>query len=71
MGWLDKLIVVDNLEYPKYKRNSAEILIEFFTKKKRKKKCYPQIKSTCCDLLALIKLNSRDRYSFIVIFVVF
>jgi hypothetical protein len=33
MGWLSKLIVVDNLECPKYKWNSTEILIEFFTKK--------------------------------------
>jgi hypothetical protein len=31
---LGKLIVVDNLGCPKYKGNSAEILVEFFTKKK-------------------------------------
>jgi hypothetical protein len=33
MGWLSKLIVVDNLGYPKYKRNSTKILVEIFTKK--------------------------------------
>jgi len=32
MGWLSKLIVVDNLGCPKYKWNSTEILIEFFPK---------------------------------------
>jgi hypothetical protein len=33
MGWLSKLIVVDNLGCPKYKQNSAEILVEFLKKK--------------------------------------
>ena len=28
MGWLSKLIFVDNLGCPKYKRNSAEFLVE-------------------------------------------
>jgi hypothetical protein len=28
MSWLSKLIVVDNLRYPKYKWNSAEFLID-------------------------------------------
>jgi hypothetical protein len=38
MGWLGKLIVVDNLGCPKYKRNSAEFLVNKknkFTLKKR------------------------------------
>jgi hypothetical protein len=29
MGWLSKLIVVDNLGCPKYKWNSAEFLVDF------------------------------------------
>jgi hypothetical protein len=28
MGWLSKLIVVDNLRYPKYKRYSAEFSVK-------------------------------------------
>jgi hypothetical protein len=28
MGWLSKLLVVDNLGCPKYKRNSAEFFVE-------------------------------------------
>jgi hypothetical protein len=28
MGWLSKLIVVDNLGYPKYKQNYAEFLVD-------------------------------------------
>ena len=28
MGWLNKLLVVDNLGCPKYKRNSAEFLVD-------------------------------------------
>jgi hypothetical protein len=53
MGWLSKLIVVDNLGCPKYKRNSAEFLVDF------KKKNHPQIQSICWDLLTLIKSYSR------------
>jgi hypothetical protein len=45
MGRLSKLIVVDNLECPKCKRNFAEFL---------KKKKYPQIKRICWNLLTLI-----------------
>jgi hypothetical protein len=57
MSWLSKLIVVDNLRYPKYKWNSAEFLIDL------KKKHYPQIKRICWDLLTLIKSYDRARYS--------
>jgi len=28
MGWLNKLLVVDNLGFPKYKQNSAEFLVD-------------------------------------------
>jgi hypothetical protein len=55
MGWLSKLIAVDNLGYPKYKQNSAEFLVDL-------KKNYPQIKSICWDLLTLIKSYSRVCY---------
>jgi hypothetical protein len=58
MSWLSKLIVVNNFGCPKYNRNSAEILVKFFTKKN-----YPQIKSICWDLLALIQSYNRVRYS--------
>jgi len=51
MGWLSKLIVIDNLGSPKYKRNSNE----FFG---RLKKNYPQTKRICWDLLTLIKSYS-------------
>jgi hypothetical protein len=56
MGWLSKLIVVDNLRRSKYKQNSVEFLIDF------KKKNYPQIKSICWDLLTLIKSYSQVCY---------
>ena len=55
MGWLSKLIVVDNLGCPKYKQNFAEFLVDF-------KKHYPQIKNICWDLLTLIKSYSRVCY---------
>jgi hypothetical protein len=55
MGWLSKLIVVDNLGCPKYKRNS----VEFFG---RLKKNYPQTKRICWGLLTLIKSYSWVRY---------
>jgi len=55
MGWLSKLIVVDNLGCPKYKRNS----VDFFG---RLKKNYPQTKRICWGLLTLIKSYSWVRY---------
>jgi hypothetical protein len=55
MGWLSKLIVVDNLGCPKCKQNSAE----FFWKLKKN---YPQIKRICWDLLTLIESYSSDCY---------
>ena len=55
---MGKLEVVDNLRCSIYKGNSAEILVEFFIN--NQKTNYPQIKSICWDLLALIEMNSRD-----------
>jgi len=51
MGWLSKLIVVDNLECP----NINETIPNFWYIKKN----YPQIKRICCDFLTLNKLYSR------------
>jgi hypothetical protein len=56
---MSKLIIVNNLGCPTYKGNSVEFLVEFWFKKN-----YPLIKSICWDLLALIKSNSRNCYTY-------